>query len=115
MILPVCAGRLGGGFSAALSREFIRTGTTPNMGGMSDKNSVQFAVCIHDGGNIDLQKRKLYQVLLDPVAAKHKQVRVIDDSGEDYLYPEPWFVLISLPEDAERAVLAAESPPAQSA
>ena len=40
-------------------------------------------------------------------AAKHRQVRVVDESGEDYLYPEKYFVPIKLPQAAERAVLRA--------
>jgi hypothetical protein len=39
-----------------------------------------------------LELRKLYQVVADEAAAKHHQLRVIDESGEDYLYPEEYFV-----------------------
>ena len=43
--------------------------------------------------------------LPDPVASKHGQVRVIDESGEDYLYPKGFFVLITLPQAVRKAVL----------
>lgn len=68
----------------------------------------QFAVCLrNDGYEVSLERRKIYQVLPDPDAAKHKQVRVIDESGEDYLYPQSFFAPIELPQPIRRAVLAA--------
>jgi hypothetical protein len=51
--------------------------------------------------------RKLYQVVADESAAKHHQLRVIDESGEDYLYPEEYFVPVQLPQAAKKAVLRA--------
>jgi len=51
-----------------------------------------------------LELRKLYQVLSDENASKHHQLRVIDESGEDYLYPEDYFIPIKLPQAAEKAV-----------
>ena len=68
----------------------------------------KFVVCIknkHYHASVDL--RKLYQVLPDDSAAKHRQLRVIDESGEDYLYPEDYFVAVQLPHSAEKAVLRA--------
>ena len=68
----------------------------------------QFVVCIKNkqyGASLEL--RKLYQVLPDDAAAKHNQLRVIDESGEDYLYPEDYFVAVNLPQSAEKAVLRA--------
>ena len=58
-----------------------------------------FVVCTENGGyEASLELRKLYEVLADPEAAKHGQLRVIDESGEDYLYPESFFVGIDLPQ-----------------
>jgi len=54
-----------------------------------------------------LELRKVYRLLSDDRAAKHHQVRVIDESGEDYLYPQDYFVPIKLPQAAEKAVLRA--------
>jgi len=62
----------------------------------------QFAICVHNGeyaGTLDL--RKVYEVLEDELAAKRQYMRVIDESGEDYLYPRSWFVLVSVPKDIE--------------
>ena len=68
----------------------------------------QFAVCLrNDGYEVSLERRKIYQVLPDPDAAKHRQVRVVDESGEDYLYPQNFFAPIELPQPIRRAVLAA--------
>ncbi len=65
-------------------------------------------VCVkNEGYAASLEKRKIYVALPDPVADKHKQVRVIDESGEDYLYPKAFFIPISLPQPVRRAVLTA--------
>ena len=66
----------------------------------------KFAVCITDT-EPDLEPRKIYQVLPDEGAEREHHLRVIDESGEDYLYPASYFVLISLPKEAERALLMA--------
>ena len=68
----------------------------------------EFVVCLKNRGyEVSLERRKIYQVLPDPEAAKHKQLRVIDESGEDYLYPLNFFAPIELPQPIRRAVLAA--------
>jgi hypothetical protein len=68
----------------------------------------RFAVCLRNKGyEVSLERRKIYQVLPDPDAAKHGQVRIIDESGDDYLYPRSFFAPIELPQPIRRAVLAA--------
>ena len=68
----------------------------------------QLVICIsNDGYEASLEKRKLYVRLADPAAEKHNQFRVIDESGEDYLFPASNFVEVSLPHETERAVLSA--------
>ncbi|MDQ3651627.1 MAG: hypothetical protein M3458_15415 [Acidobacteriota bacterium] len=68
----------------------------------------KFAVCINNEGYpASLELRKIYQVMPDEKAAKHNLVRVIDESGEDYFYPERFFVRIVLPQPAEEAFLHA--------
>lgn len=65
----------------------------------------QFVVCVRNKNYAaSLELRKLYRVLPDPAAAKLGQLRVIDESGEDYLYPQQYFVPVQLPQAAERAV-----------
>jgi hypothetical protein len=52
----------------------------------------QFVICIkNDNYPASLQVRKIYQALPDAQAAKHQLVRVVDESGEDYLYPADYF------------------------
>ncbi len=69
----------------------------------------RFAICIQNTGyQASLEVRKLYEVVEDAVAAKHHQVRVIDESGDDYLYPESFFLAVQLPEQiAEQVAHAA--------
>jgi len=58
-----------------------------------------FAVCIkNEGYAASLEPRKIYRVVPDSSAASHKLIRVIDESGEDYLYPEEYFAPIRLPD-----------------
>ena len=72
----------------------------------TEETHPQFAVCIDNTGYpASLELRKIYQVLPDEKAAKHKLVRVIDESGEDYLYPQRFFVPIELPHAVEEAFL----------
>ncbi len=59
----------------------------------------QFVVCIkNDKYPASLEVRKIYKSLPDASAAKHQLIRVIDESGEDYLYPADYFVPIKLPQ-----------------
>src|SRR5437867_11695754 len=56
-----------------------------------------FALCVENGGLEDLEVRKLYQVLPDREAAREGYIRVVDESGEDYIYPSDLFVPVALP------------------
>lgn len=62
-----------------------------------------YAICVEDRGADDLEVRKVYRVLQDRDAAPAGYVRVIDESGDDYLYPARYFVPVRLPEKAKRA------------
>ena len=64
--------------------------------------------CIaNEGYPASLERRKIYVSLRDPVAEKRGLLRIIDESGEDYLYPKMFFRSIALPQSVKRAVLAA--------
>ncbi len=67
---------------------------------MEHRNSeARFAICINNNGYLaSLEVRKIYQTLPDARAAEHQLVRVIDESGEDYLYPADYFAPIELSE-----------------
>jgi hypothetical protein len=72
------------------------------------RSEVQFAVCISNKGYAaSLEVRKIYRMIPDRAGAKHGMVRVIDEMGEDYLFPEEFFVPLRLPQAAERAMLRA--------
>ncbi|MSQ07080.1 MAG: hypothetical protein EXR54_01515 [Dehalococcoidia bacterium] len=66
----------------------------------------KFAVCITDA-EPDLERLKFYRVLPDASAAADDYLRVMDESGEDYLYPASYFVLMELHQAAESALLSA--------
>lgn len=64
-------------------------------------NTQQFAVCIKNPGySASLELRKIYELLPDADARQLGMLRVIDESGEDYLFPEEFFALIELPDSA---------------
>jgi len=66
----------------------------------------QFVICIrNDDYPTSIEKRKLYQVIPDADAEQHSQIRIIDESGEDYLYPKNYFVAVNLPGSVERAII----------
>ncbi len=66
---------------------------------------IHFAVCVRNAGNeASLELRKLYELVSDPDAEKDGMLRVIDESGEDYLFPASNFVLAPLPAAVEEAV-----------
>ncbi|MDR3637839.1 MAG: hypothetical protein P4L84_28795 [Isosphaeraceae bacterium] len=68
-----------------------------------------FAVCVANDGCDDLSAGMLYRLLPDETAAEEGLVRVIDDSGDDYLYPADRFVIVQVPPSEEARVLAAAS------
>jgi hypothetical protein len=75
---------------------------------MAKSQSKQLVVCIdNEGYAASLEKRKIYIALRDAVAEKHDLLRVIDESGDDYLYPKMFFRSIALPHAIKKAVLAA--------
>jgi hypothetical protein len=66
----------------------------------------RFVVCVkNDEYEGALELRKIYEILEDRDAEPHDLVRVIDESGEDYLYPRDWFVAIELPHNLEEVIL----------
>ena len=63
-----------------------------------------FMLCIENNDCEDLERRKIYQVLPDSEASKEGYARVIDESGEDYLYPESYFFSVQLTKKAQEAL-----------
>jgi hypothetical protein len=75
---------------------------------MAKTQTKQLVVCIdNDGYPAALEKRKLYVMLRDAKAEQEGLVRIVDESGDDYLYPKSLFRSVALPQSVKRAVLAA--------
>jgi hypothetical protein len=71
----------------------------------------QYVLCVkHRGYAASLQRRKVYRRLNDARASKHGLIRVVDESGQDYLYPSNYFVSIAVPKTARRALATHGSP-----
>jgi hypothetical protein len=67
-----------------------------------------FVVCVDNTGYVaSLEPRKIYQCVPDEMAKKHHQVRIIDESGEDYLFPVRLFIAVDLPKNVEDAIMIA--------
>ncbi len=74
----------------------------------SSETKRSFAVCVRNAGyEASLELHKIYPVLPDAEAEKESDLRIIDESGEDYLYPSEWFVPIEVPDAGEASLLEA--------
>ena len=68
----------------------------------------KLVICLdNEGYEVSLERRKIYVSIPDTRAEKLGQLRVIDESGEDYLYPKESFIAVALPQPVRRAVLQA--------
>lgn len=75
---------------------------------MSEKElSPQFAICIHTHDPDLLTPRMIYRVLPDESAQRSDYIRIIDNEGEDYLYPADYFVIADLPRSVSNQLLPA--------
>lgn len=74
---------------------------------MTTQKETKFALCVRNDECDDLELRKVYAVLPDKRAERDGYMRVVDESGEDYLYPESYFVPVRLSRKAQAAVQAA--------
>lgn len=70
------------------------------------EDSNQFAICINNTECDDLELLKIYRILPDETAAQESYLRVIDESGEDYLYPQNYFLIITLSSSQEKSLLS---------
>lgn len=67
-------------------------------------NGPDYVVCISNAGyKASLVVRRIYRTITDSDAAKRGLIRVVDESGEDYLFPEKLFAEIAVPKAVERA------------
>ena len=71
------------------------------------KTENRFAICVqNEGYPASLELWKVYRVLPDDKGARHNMIRVVDESGEDYLFSASYFVPVELPQAVELALLA---------
>jgi hypothetical protein len=85
-----------------------RSGTCCEAETMARMQTKQLVVCVkNEGYRVSLEKRKIYVALRDAAVEKQGLLRVVDESGEDYLYPKAFFRAIALPQSIKKAVLAA--------
>ena len=75
---------------------------------MNKKNEENlWAICVNNKDNeLSLELRKIYQVVEDETAEKRNYVRIIDETGEDYLFPKENFVFVALPAKSAESILA---------
>jgi hypothetical protein len=75
---------------------------------MAEAKQHQYVVCLHSGGyDIDLIVRKIYRVVEPHANDGGDEIRIVDESGEDYLYPRDWFAAVDLPQQAIETLEAA--------
>ena len=70
------------------------------------KTPAKYVLCVRNDDCQDLEVRKLYQALPDKRAERNGFLRIVDESGEDYLYPESYFAAVRLARKAHEAVAA---------
>lgn len=72
------------------------------------RSASRLVICVENKGYlVSLEKRKIYIAIPDAIALKHGQMRVVDESGEDYLYPKSLFLPITVPQSLRKAILKA--------
>ncbi len=68
----------------------------------------RFVVCVqNEGYEASLERGKLYRVIPDAASERRRLIRIVDESGEDYLHPEEFFIPIELPRTVEKALALA--------
>ena len=90
---------------ASAKKKSSANGTSTSRKARRDKS--QFVVCVaNDGYPASLELHKIYRVLFDDEAERDGDLRIVDESGEDYLYPADWFVPVRVPQAVEKSLLA---------
>lgn len=77
--------------------------TQLKLSGKAQRPGTRFAICVDNSEYpVALERWKIYRVLPDRDAARHDQIRVIDESGKDYLFPAEYFKFVELPSPLRR-------------
>jgi hypothetical protein len=87
-------------------RKSNASATLTRTGKPRRRSVTQFVVCIQNSGYpASLELHKIYRVLPDEDARREGDLRIIDESGEDYLYPAEWFARVELPQRVKTSLL----------
>jgi len=70
-------------------------------------NNSKYVICVKNDDCDDLEVRKIYRVIPDDDASKNGYLRIIDETGDDYLYPESYFLIVELPHKAQELLFVA--------
>ena len=93
---------------ASVGRKSSGSATLTKVGRPSRRSAAEFVVCIQNSGYpASLELHKIYRVVRDPEAIREGDLRIIDESGEDYLYPAEWFAAVELPRRVKTSLLRA--------
>ena len=65
----------------------------------------RYVICLRNDGADDLELRRLYEVVPDAASEQRAHLRVLDESGEDYVYPQEFFAAVEVSEETERALV----------
>ena len=89
----------------ASARKKSNSRSQSTSGKRKQSSERHYVICIrNDDYSASLELKKLYEVLEDVFGAEHQMIRVIDESGEDYLYPDSYFIRVDLPASIERTL-----------
>ena len=92
--------------TASARRKSNASGISTRSGRPPRHSAARFVVCIDNSGYpASLELHKIYRVIADADAAREGDLRIIDESGEDYLYPADWFAPMELPHRVKTSLL----------
>jgi hypothetical protein len=92
--------------TASAGRRSSESGMSTKGRSIRRRPASRFVVCIENAGYpASLELHKIYRILADADAARDGDVRIVDESGEDYLYPAEWFAALELPRRVKSSLL----------
>ena len=94
------------GRTESAERKSSASGMSTKSRTVRRRSAITFVVCIKNAGYpASLELHKIYRVLRDDDAAAEGDLRIVDESGEDYLYPAEWFAAVELPRRVRTSLL----------
>lgn len=91
---------------ASVERKSNANATSTRADKKRRRSAIEFAVCVNNSEYpVSLELHKIYRIVADEEATREGDLRIIDESGEDYLYPAEWFVPVELPRRVRGSLL----------